>query len=219
MYSWVKNLDITSLITGTILGSIVGTLMSAWYGYYLKKLKLVVNGGGSGGASGGLYINNISVTNTLGFIGFRLPKTIIFGKMLHRSFHLGGLIIDRDPVQECRAHLFDKQTGDPIRLLWWQGRDLKMTQVATIKSGESANLMLFARFDQQPMRYFVYQSKSEESHDLEIPPEHLMFDGTREFIIRITHAHSTKVLTFNCKMTKGYERLHFNMEKGGSGSL
>lgn len=219
MYNWIKNLDIMSLIIGAILGGIVGTLMSAWYGYYLRKAKLVVNGGGSGGTPGGLHTRNISVMNTRGFIGFRLPETIIFGKMMHRSFQLGGLIIDRDPVQDCRAHLFDKQTGDAIRPLWWQGRDLKMTQVFTIKSGENANLMLFARFDEHPMKYFVCQPKSEESRDLEIPPEHLMFDGTREFAIRITHAHSTKALTFNCKITKGYERLHFSMERGGSGSF
>jgi hypothetical protein len=105
MPEWIKNLDVASLILGVILGGIVGTLMSAWYGYYLRKTKLVSTGGGSGGVLGGLNTNFISVTNTRGFIGFRLPETVIFGKQLHRSFQLGGLIIDRDPAQECRAYL------------------------------------------------------------------------------------------------------------------
>jgi hypothetical protein len=191
--------------------------MGAWYSYFIKRPKLIVSGGGGGGTVGGIYHNSIMIENVPGYMGIRLSETIIFGKVLFYDKHIGGLIFKRDDAEKCSAMLYDKETGDFIRALWWQLPGSAPNREATLSSGQSASLMLFARLDSEPLKYFVYDL--DEAGKQIVPNENLKFDSTREFIVRIRHSHSLQPIVINFKVTKGYERLYFSVVKGYSGSF
>jgi hypothetical protein len=61
MLEWIMNIDVTSLVLGTVFG----TVGSTWYGYYVKRPKLSAQGSGYGG-SREFYSNHIMVGNVPG---------------------------------------------------------------------------------------------------------------------------------------------------------
>ena len=216
-FNWLNNIDMLSIIIGAVLGAILGALASTWYSYYIKRAKLIVGGGGNG-SNRGMRYNHISITNNPGFIGFRLPETIIFGKEIHNRLEFGSLSIDRDTARECRAWLQDKHTREIIRPLWWQS-DGKLLQQIDIKSGKSVSLMLFCRFEEDSAHYFVYQPKNGSVYDVEIPLDHLKFNSTKEFCISISYSNVRNPLSIKCKVTKGFERYYLHVEKSGGGTF
>jgi hypothetical protein len=137
---------------------------------------------------------------------------------IHRHIEM-GLVVDRNPAHQCRAWLYDKETDHAIKPLWWRTSDRKMTQEITLKSGEFADLMLFARFGNETRKYFVYQLSRPDSTEPNPPDDQDKFDATRDFYINSVHSYGKKKVRVECTMTKGFDgRLHFS-SKGGGGSF
>jgi hypothetical protein len=150
--------EVVWFVLGLVLGAILGAVLGAWYTVIHKRPKLrVVGGGGGGGPGPGYYSNHVTVRNQPGLLGVRFGETAIFGKRLHKPIE-HGFSFDRDPAKDCRAMIFDKETGDLISELCWrrEGELSPWQRRVTIPSGESYYLALFARLDGEPTRYFVF---------------------------------------------------------------
>jgi hypothetical protein len=210
MIEWIAWIDLPSLIIGAILG----TMARTWHSYYVKRPKLkVAGGGGSGGSK--YNTNNITITNIPGLIGIRLPETMIWGRTIHSDVEW-GLVVERSPAYRCRAWLYDKETGHAIKPLWWRTPDNKTVREVTIRSGERVSLMVFARFSEEKLKYFVYDVVGQDSTELRVPEDEDKFDMTREFYIIIHHLYDKKRMWIDCKMTKGFDgRLRFSSAGGG----
>ena len=127
-----------------------------------------------------------------------------------------GYAVDRNAAKECRANIRDKQTGRHIAPLWWRSRSSEYSNTVTIESGQSYDLMLFARLDNEPLKYFVFASKSDAPDELMIPVEDAKFADTHEFAVKINYAYGRQQLSFDITMRKGFDgRLYFEGKHGG----
>lgn len=193
--------ELISIVT-FILGCLVGWFCNHWYSVVMKRPELAVNGSGS---SSSLYNSNyssvtVSVTNHLRALAIVLPETVVLGKRF--KTHFGAHVIDRDPAQQCRAALLD-ESGEHISHLWWNNAG-KVTEIITIKSGESANLLLFIREASNTERYFAYQPRSQADPTPKISgtPE---FKTTMNFIVEISYTHGTQRLRIPVRVVKKYD--------------
>ena len=192
-----------------VLGAILGAIFSAWVSIYLKRPQLkIVGGGGGGGASGpGYFTNHVRVENRPGLWGIRLEELTIFGKGRHRPFEK-GITVDRDPARECVASIHDKETGQRITHLWWRSLanpGQLQASVKAINSAESWDLMIFARLNAEPLRYFIYQSANGQFDNVVVPHEEVKFHDTKRFVVRINYDYDRRKLEFEVTVRKGYD--------------
>jgi hypothetical protein len=199
-----------------IVTLVLGVVLGAWYGVYLKRPKLKVAGSGGGGGPGpGHHQNNVRVLNQPGLLGLRLSQSVILGKRIHGSVEK-GLTIDRNPANECTASIHDKQSGRHIAPLWWRSTDPNAPWqiVVTMQSGEAFDLMLFARLDGEPTKYFPFEPQDDGSP--RIPNDAAKFDDTRDFFVQVMYSYGRQKLTFDVTMRKGFDgRLTYETEGGG----
>jgi hypothetical protein len=209
-------MDILVPIVTLVVGAVLGAVLGAWYSIYLRRPKLGITGGGGGGGPGpGHHRNHVTVSNRPGLPGIRLNETAILGWRIHGPIEK-GYAVDRDAAKECRATILDKQTGRHIAPLWWRSRSSEYSNTVTIESGQSYDLMLFARLDSEPLKYFVFASKPETPHELMIPVEEAKFADTHEFAVKITYAYGRQQLRFDITMRKGFDgRLYYEGKHGG----
>jgi hypothetical protein len=161
----------------------------------------------------------VRVTNQPGLLGIRLSETVIMGRQMHGMFEK-GLTVDRNPASECRASLHDKETGSHIALLWWRptfDATARWQQTATIQSGESFELAVFARLDSEPTKYFVFAPESEDaSSPPRIPSDEAKFTDTRDFFVRIAYSYGRQKLSFSATVRKEFDgRLRWETEGSG----
>src|SRR5690606_24116956 len=100
--SVVSGLDPVSLI----IGGLVGATLSTWMNFYVTR-PVLKHTGSSGGGGPSHKCSSATITNMRGFLGIRIPETIIFGLPIHRQFEL-GLTLDRQPSRQCQAWLYEK---------------------------------------------------------------------------------------------------------------
>lgn len=181
----LMNLDPTSLILGALLGAIIGIGLDL----YRKRPKLSINGGGSSGDSSGCRLNSLSVHNRLGWFGLRIPETKIFGFKVQPFLQL-GLPFQKDDAIDCRAQLFIAETNEHIGQLYWGTPNGPVEDTKTIRSGESANLILFVSMPGNDRRYFHYQPVNKEAGGIKYPEEPAYFSGNMNFYIRINYSHT-----------------------------
>lgn len=215
---WALKLDVASLVVGTIFG----TIASTWFSFFIQRPILQVVGGGSG--SGGSLTprtrsNHITIQNSPGIFGIRLGETTIFGRQIIPPIQW-GLAFDRKDAAQCRAWIYDSDTKRGIRPLWWQTRDGKMVQEMTIKSGETGNLFVFARLEDEPGAYFIYQPAGHEGRDIQIPPPEGRQTDSHDFYIEVRYTHHTRRLRINWTMRKDFDgKLYYESQGGGGGSF
>ncbi len=205
-----------------VVSLLLGAALGAWYTVYLRRPTLKVTGSGGGGGPGpGHHQNQIEIMNQPGLLGIRFGATIIFGKRLHGPVER-GLTVDRNPANECRASLYDKKTGKHVAMLWWRSSHdpaPPLHPTVTLQSGQSATLMLFARLDDEPTKYFVF-APDPTSSGPKIPPDQAKFTESREFVIRIDYSYGRQKLVVDAAMTKEFDgRLTFMIARGGGGSF
>lgn len=167
-----------------VLGIVLGVLLQTWYAIYFVRPKLAVTGGGSGLGPDGYRTNSVTVTNQLGFLGLHFGATSILGKTLHRGARRGHPF-PRSAAQDCYGRIFDGETGDLLATLYWQpeaGTSGPWQTAATIPSGHSRSLKLFARLDSEPDSYFVFQPMSDGTP--RVPA--VKFNGDHRFRIDVS---------------------------------
>ena len=205
-----------------IVTLVAGGFLGAWFTIYISRPKLMVggSGGGGGGAGPGHSTNYVRIRNQHGFVGISIKQTIIFGKRLHGRIDK-GLSVDRSPANECSASIRDKETGEYIASLWW--RPLDVVDVAqssvNIKSGEDYDLMLFARLNDEPTSYFVYQSKNGTMSDVLTPPDDVRFHHTKRFVVQVDYSYHRQKFEFDVTVRKGLDGRLSYQTTGGGGSF
>jgi hypothetical protein len=204
-------LPIVTLVLGVVLG--------AWYTVYLRRPTLKITGGGSGGGPGpGHLRNHVRVINRPGLLGIRLGETILLGGRLHGHVEK-GLTVDRNPANQCIANILDKESGRQVAPLMWRTSDANRPwqRIVTLNSGEEVDLMLFARLENEPSKYFVFEPADVSSEAApRIPNEEAKFTDTREFLVRIMYSYGRQKLTFKATMRKGFDgRLSYETDGGG----
>jgi hypothetical protein len=180
-------LDIPSLLVGAIVGAVV----SVGYGLFLKRPLLEVSGGGGGGGPGpGHHSNYVNIRNKPGLFGIHLNPTMVFGWRVHRNINW-GFVISREPATGCSATLYDKSRRSPVGLSW-RRNDGSFSQIVDIESGQSVNLMLFARLDSEPLRYFIFRPVSETDGSPSIPPDDAKLTENNEFVVEVHYSYGRK---------------------------
>jgi hypothetical protein len=205
-----------------IVTLILGALLGVWFTVYLTRPMLRVTGsGGGGGASGpGYYTNYASITNSPGLMGISIKPTVLFGKRVHGRLEK-GLTVTRNPAEECIANIHDKETGEFIAPLWWRSVDDpdRVVRTVSIKTGEAISLMLFARLNSEPLRYFIYASSGGFTN-VQAPVDEVKFRDTKKFSVRISYSYGRQKLEFDVTVRKGYDgRLSWEAVGGGGGSF
>ena len=85
--------------------------------------------------------------------------------------------------------------------MWFDGTNVNHT--IEIKSGESANLILFLKRDNIP-QYFAYEPTSNTDptpKTSDIP----RFDKTIRFFVEVSYSHGSQKLRFPVEITVGYD--------------
>lgn len=188
---------------------LLGWLANHWYSVNMRRpsLRKSGTGGGSNLSGTGYHFVNISITNELRRLTLSLPETTILGKRIPTSF--GNQVIERDPARQCKARLLEK-SGKHICYLWWQNGNT-VTDEIEIKSGESVNLILFVRRDNEK-KYFVYNPIS--SSDVNPKTSGIpTFNKTKTFRVLITYTHGSQNIEFPVKVILNYDgSLYFETE-------
>jgi hypothetical protein len=202
-----------------IVTLVLGVFLGAGYSQYLQRPRLRLSGSGGGGGPGpGYHQTHVCVRNDPGFLGIRISETVVFGKRIHPSF-TKGLPVERNTAKECNAVLLDKASGEFVTHLWWRsvvdGR-FEWKRLVDLASGESADLMLFARLDAEPTRYFPFDVDNEFAPGPRTPPEEAKFSDTHRFLVRITYSYGRQDMSSEAAVVKGYDgRLRWETEGGG----
>lgn len=169
-------------------------------------------GGGSSLFNSGFRYVSLGFQNELRRLGIILPETVILGKALRTDF--GGQVIEREPARQCRARLMD-ESGMYICSLWWFDGQ-KPAEMVDIKSGESANLIVFVRNEKDSNQYFTYQPTS----NLDPTPRTSgipKFDKTMSFFVEVFYSYGSQKLRFPVTMRIGYDgSFYFQTQNSGS---
>lgn len=96
-----------------------------------------------------------------------------------------------------------------------------MQRRVAIPSGGSFDLVLFARLDDEPGKYFVFAPDDGESSTSPIvPDDELKFTDGHDFFVELVHTHGRQKLKFDVKVKKGLTgRLSIDLGKRGGGSF
>lgn len=196
-----------------IITLVLGVVLGTWFTAYMSRPKLKVVGGGGGATS-----TSLRVMNRPGFMGLSLQETVIFGKRISDGIYK-GIPIERAAANECVAHLYDKETGDLASVLYWRTVSVSGAgpprTVIDLKSGEQADLLVFARKPDDPVKYFVFKPGG-ESFQAIVPPDSAMLSETRRFFIRIQYSFGRQSLVINVKVRRALEgRLYFESDASG----
>jgi hypothetical protein len=102
----------------------------------------------------------------------------------------------------------------------WRVRSKKPQKSGWLKSGESAELMLFARLNAEPLKYFVYQSSDGQISNVHTPVDEVKFHDTRRFVVRIDYSYGHQKLEFDTSVRRGYDgRLSHEIKGSGTSSF
>lgn len=211
LLNWIKE-NMLGLLTGSILGAILGWWTNHWYSVNLTMPRLRISGGGGGRSPLDLGFRSvhISVENELRHLSVRIPTTIILGKPLKTYF--GNQIIERDTARKCTASLLD-ENGKHICQLWWsQGKEIIPS--VDILSGEKANIIVFFNKNDSDS-YFPYQPNSQSDPVPKITnvPK---FDKTMNFSVIISYAYGSKSINLPVKVSFNYDGNVYFEYGGGS---
>lgn len=210
LITFITNIDLVSLLLGCFLSAFV----AIWLDFLIKQPKLRRSGSGGGSNLDGTKRNSLTFSNEVGWFGIHIPETRIFGVRIHPSLRW-GISFEKNIARDCRAHLILPETGEHIGQLWWQGPDGSVMETATIRSGDSASLIVFSRLDDKSCQYFVYQPLDRTIGSTLIPDPLVRFSGTREFLLRITHSYN-KVFEVRLKIEQTHNRLLYLKTDNGS---
>jgi hypothetical protein len=209
----LKAMDIIISLSTFVFGCIVGWYSNHWYSVNMREAKLSQNGGGGGSGIFGTSFHSsyISIQNELRWLGVNLPETIIFGKRLKTRF--GGQIVERNPARECRAQILDESGKHICNLFWIENN--KIFDTVDIKSGKSANLLLFIRKADGSAKFYVYQPTSQSDltpKTIKVPS----FSKSTNFLVRVTYSYN-KSFSFPAGVEINYDENYYVTTKNGSG--
>jgi hypothetical protein len=136
-------------VPSLLVGAVLGALLSTWFRYFIVRPSLNALGSGGGGGPGpGFHINHLSISNRPGLFGIKVRPTTLFGLRIHPDWEF-GLVVERNAARKCSAQLIDKETNRHIQHLWWRLRDGSIGRTIDISSGETEQLMIFARWNKK----------------------------------------------------------------------
>jgi hypothetical protein len=202
-----------------IITLILGAILGSWITVFVARPKLKIAGSSSGGNGINGHRNTLRIMNRPGLMGIAAGPTIILGKRISRGFEK-GITVARATANECTASLYDKETGQAVSLLYWllMSDQPRMLPTVDIKSGETVELVLFARQGNEPLKYFVYKPAGPSQEAL-VPPDEVKFTESRRFTVRILYSYGRQKLEFDVGMRKGFDGILYFEWKDGSSSF
>lgn len=211
--------DVGSLLIGIGVG-VGGAWLSAAAGLSLTRPKLALAGGGGGDVlDPGFRAHFVRVENQSGVMRVPLKETVIFGRQIHGAF-FRGIPFERRAAVDCRAWLSAKDDPRPVPL-WWRSMDdpRRCSQSATMRDGEQYELLLFARLNSEPSRYFIFDAQGESCAPV-VPNDAAKFDDTREFRVRVDYSRGRQRFSFETAVRKQLDgTLRYETKGAGSGGL
>lgn len=205
-------------ILWTLIGFGAGAAAGFFYTQFAMRPKLTLSGGGSGGEP---PIATVSVRNELGFQGFLLGRTIIFGRPIWGSRRC-GLNYERHPVDVVAniARTDRPRTGGQGLSLRLDGAD-EVKSTVRIPSGQSASIFTLVGHPERGGRFFVFVSDNgtAEPH---IPSDSATFTGPAEFEISVIPTHGGRTLRLRTALVQDMQgNWHFTAsgKKGGGSSM
>ena len=200
---------------------VVGTLLAAGFGIYLKRPTLRAVGSGGGGGQQ-FHSCRVQIRNVPGLFGIRLGETVLFGRILHRPIDK-GLPIDRNPAKDCAAWIYDGEQA--LTTLWWQSRNTRdaWQQRTTLESGDAAELVLFARLHDEPTQYFIFapSDPTDPNMNPRVPDAGEKFQATitpREFAVHLVGMDGRRYHVFPVRV-RLQSGLMYVESGGGAGSF
>lgn len=169
-------------------------LLGYWITYMLKRPKLRVTGSGGGMAALSIRISNEPRV-------FRVIESVIFGQRIHPDFTIGPEI-ETMPVLGLFAALHEKNSNEPISHLFWQLTDGKISNEASLKCREHADLLVLHR-GTDDHRYFVWQPNVDWTDTAAAPVAEAQYNTSREFEVRIGDRNGRRMMRFPVRMTLG----------------
>lgn len=184
-------------------GTVFGVLLDILFNAYIRRPRLMVVGSGAAGGPGpGYHVSHLSIRNRGGFIGIKLRETVLFGKTLHNGLQK-GFTVEANPARMCTAWLADRTTGRILTGLYWRGEDGQPTNVINLNSEEAADLLLFARLDDEPTKYFVFRPGPEG--EPVVPSSDARMTGTYEFIVELQWSDGIHKARFDVTMMQNLD--------------
>lgn len=213
-----------SFDTEKVLGIVLylgGLIVSFFFGFASRNLierpKLTSVGGGGGGGEHVFF--HVKLENRPGRIGLNFGETVLFGRQIHRSYAIGPTF-DRKVAHECRCRVIDEESGDLIGTLCWRMPDGTLQQAVTFKSGETADLLLFARLREEPTKYFMYEWHGMQEQPFIIPDDNKKFDLSKKFSIEVRDKYDAVVYKTKVIIKKAFGgRLEYHIDGAGGGSF
>lgn len=196
------------------IGAVASALISIFIGFFIKRPRLRVSGGGGGNVRDGTKRNYLRVENELAWFGFNIPETKILGFRLHPSWQW-GLSHERWAATNCRAVLYLEPKMEAIGQLWWLHDDGTFSDTTEIRSGTGTTLTLFSRRDDDTNEYFLFNPVNRNSDETRIPPQKEFLSGSNKFTVHIHFSH-TNIIKIPLEVEQTYNRLLYIKNKGGS---
>ena len=180
---------------------VLGFAFGLFASFYVKRPKVIVCGGGSGGATGpdSYYSYGIRVRNTRGWIGLPRAGVKLFGWRIIGPNYV-GVPVARDPAERCTAELLDED-GNRLAFLLWRRltEPYDNAQYMTLSPGDDAEIIPFAQRNSQSPTYFAYDARDEIVKE---PNNDQNFHEPRRFKVRIRDGYGQwqRILTYEVKL-------------------
>jgi hypothetical protein len=187
---------------------LLGFAFGLFASFYVKRPKVIVCGGGSGGATGpdSYWSYSIRVRNTRGWIGLPRAGVRLFSWRIVGQNYV-GVPVARDPAERCTAELLDEDGSRLAFLLWRRlSEPYDNVQYMTLSAGDDAEIVLFAQRNSQRPAYFAYDARGDV---VEEPANERRFHEPKRFKVRIRDGYGQwqRVLTYEVSIRDADGRL------------
>jgi hypothetical protein len=194
---------------------VLGAALSLILNNYIRRPKLVLVGGGSGGIEQGCSRSQIRIENAPGLLGINVGETLIFGRRLLPPIRW-GIPVERNTARECIAWIHDLPNRQALTVLWWDV-DGKAVQRINLDTTESAPMNVLARRLDDPTRYFVFNPEVGSAMVARVPDDNIKWHGDRDFLIRVGYSRG-QTLTLHMTVRMNYHgQLECRVNGGGGG--
>jgi len=201
----VLALNLITFVVGLVLGAFLGVFVNE----YLRRPQLRPGLGGSGPG-----FASLSITNTLGHVGIYIGQTTILGRDITYGRDLGRRI-ERYPARCNSPSIMDADNpdGGAVGLCFGQPGVGEPETSAEIRSGESANLVLFGVRANDKQVFLFQPGPNWEPAPGSVP---LTFDVPHKFVVRVSYDHgSSQVLNVPVAVTRDIQG-HLHLEIPGA---
>jgi hypothetical protein len=186
--------DLVTSMAFMFVGAAIGTIGGYLFNAYRSSPNLRIEGAAGGapfrveldGTPEEMTLLRIFVRNSPRFTGIRIPLIQVDGRFRFPSFRKGYLMPVL-PAENCRARLYDYESGDFISDLYWGISDNRRELTTDLPSSSGATLYTFARIVSDHPRYFTYEPDMTNGLIPKVPDPKGRFYVDKRFKIKFSY--------------------------------